>query len=172
MTKFWLEPWDERGPVFEARANTPGMQTYLGGVEPATAIESRHQRMLAIARDGTGANFLIRIDGEPEPVGSVGYWDKEWRDGVVYEMGWKVLPSFQGRGLAAGATLAAAGHAAASGRHRWAHAFPRADNTGSNGVCRKVDFELLEEVDFEYPVGNPIRCNDWRLDLKSLPRPS
>jgi hypothetical protein len=24
---------------------------------------------------------------------------------------------------------------------------------------------LLEECDFEYPPGNPMRCNDWRLDL-------
>lgn len=169
MTEFWLEPWDERGPVFEARANTPDMQTYLGGVEPPAAIRSRHERMIALVRDGTGAMFLIRIDGEPEPVGSVGYWDKEWRDEVVYEMGWKVLADFQGRGLAAGATLAAARTAAGTGRRQWAHAFPGVDNAASNGVCRKAGFELVEEVDFEYPVGHAIRCNDWRLDLNSLP---
>jgi hypothetical protein len=24
---------------------------------------------------------------------------------------------------------------------------------------------LVEEFDGEYPPGNPVRCNDWRLDL-------
>ncbi|MGX6601174.1 GNAT family N-acetyltransferase [Micromonosporaceae bacterium Da 78-11] len=169
MTTFWLEAWDERGPLLEQRANTPEMQAYLGGVEPAAAIASRHERILAMTRDGTGAHFLIVVDGESEPVGSVGYWEKQWRDDTVYEMGWKVLSGFQGRGLAVGATVAAARHAAAGGLRRWAHAYPKVDNAASNGVCRKGGFVRLDEVDFEYPKGNPIRCNDWRLDLTTLP---
>ena len=55
--------------------------------------------------------------------------------------------------------------AAADGRHRWAHAYPRVDNAASNAVCRKAGFELLGEVGFEYPEGTPIRCCDWRFDL-------
>jgi hypothetical protein len=35
-------------------------------------------------------------------------------------------------------------------------------------VCRKAGFELLGEADFEYPAGHPLRCNDWRLDLRTL----
>jgi RimJ/RimL family protein N-acetyltransferase len=171
MTKFRLEPWDERGPLFESRANTAEMQAYLGGVEPAAAIAARHERLLALARDGTGAQFLIMVAEEPEPVGSVGYWDKSWRDDVVYEMGWKVLPGFQGRGLAVGATVEAAAHAAATGRHRWAHAYPKVGNAASNAVCRKAGFTLLGEADFEYPKGHPIRCADWRLDLTALAPP-
>jgi RimJ/RimL family protein N-acetyltransferase len=101
-------------------------------------------------------------------VGSVGYWERDWRGETVYELGWKVLPSHQGRGLAVAATVTAVGLAAAEHRHRWAHAYPRLDNDGSNAVCRKAGFELLGEVDFEYPKGNPIRCNDWRYDLTSL----
>jgi len=23
--------------------------------------------------------------------------------------------------------------------------------------------------DFEFPPGNPLRCNDWRLDLRAAP---
>jgi RimJ/RimL family protein N-acetyltransferase len=83
-------------------------------------------------------------------------------------MGWKVLFGFQGRGLAVGATVEAARRAAADRRHRWAHAYPKVDNAGSNAVCRKAGFVLLGEADFEYPKGNPIRCNDWRLDLEAL----
>lgn len=165
MTTFRLEPWDDRGPFFERRANIPEMQAFLGGVEPDEAILARHERFLAAARTGTGAGFLILLDGEPDPVGSIGYWDREWDGETVYELGWKVLPGFQGRGLAVGATVAALQRAAATGRHRWAHAYPRVDNAASNAVCRKAGFTLLRETGFEYPKGTPIRCNDWRADL-------
>ena len=172
MTNFWLEPWDERGPAFERRANTPEMQTYLGGVESEESIMSRHDRILRTVRDGTCGMFLVMVDDDPGPVGTIGYWDREWLDQTVYEMGWKVLPSFQGRGLAVGAVIAAIGLAAAEDRHRWAHAYPKVTNEPSNAVCRKAGFELLGESDFEYPKGNPIRCNDWRFDLKSVGGPA
>jgi len=47
------------------------------------------------------------------------------------------------------------------------HAFPSVDNPPSNAICRKLGFELLEAIDFEYPPGSGgvLRCNDWRLDL-------
>jgi RimJ/RimL family protein N-acetyltransferase len=163
-----LEPWDDRGPELERRANVPDMMTYLGGIEAEESILARHQRILRHAAAGTGRMFLIMVPGEPDPVGSVGFWDTDWRGGTVYEMGWKVLSAFQGRGLAVAGTWAAIGLAAADGRHRWAHAYPRVDNAPSNGVCRKAGFELLGEADFEYPKGHPIRCNDWRYDLTSV----
>jgi RimJ/RimL family protein N-acetyltransferase len=163
-----LEPWDDRGPELERRANIPEMTTYLGGPESEESILARHRRILDTVESGAGRMFLIMIPGETDPVGSVGYWDKEWQGATVYEMGWKVLSTFQGRGLAVAGTVAAIGLAAAEGRHPWAHAYPRVDNAPSNAVCRKAGFTLLGESDFEYPKGNPIRCNDWRYDLTSL----
>ena len=171
MTNFWLEPWDERGPALERRANTPEMQAHLGGVESEESIMSRHRRVLGMVRAGTAAMFLIMVDDEPDPIGSVGYWEKEWLGQTVYEMGWKILPGYQGRGLAVGATVAAIGLAATEGRHRYAHAFPGVGNAASNAVCRKAGFELQGEQDFEYPKGNPMRCNDWRFDLKAVGGP-
>jgi RimJ/RimL family protein N-acetyltransferase len=163
-----LEPWDDRGPGFERRANIPEMTTYLGGPESAESILARHGRILDTVATGTGRMFLIMVPGETDPVGSVGYWDKEWHGETVYEMGWKVLSAFQGRGLAVAGTVAAIGLAAADGRHKWAHAYPKVDNAPSNAVCRKAGFESLGEVDFEYPKGNPIVCHDWRYDLTSV----
>jgi RimJ/RimL family protein N-acetyltransferase len=163
-----LEPWDDRGLELERRANTPDMTAYLGGPEPDESILARHARIRDNAANGTGRMFLIMVPGGTEPAGSVGYWEKDWRGEIVYELGWKVLPAYQGRGLAVAATVAAVGLAAAERRHRWAHAFPRVDNAPSNAVCRKAGFELLGESDFEYPAGNPIRCNDWRYDLTTL----
>ena len=33
-------------------------------------------------------------------------------------------------------------------------------------ACRHLGFTLLGAHDFEYPPGHPLRCNDWRLDLR------
>jgi RimJ/RimL family protein N-acetyltransferase len=168
-TALRLEPWDDRGVALEIRANVAEMKTYLGGIEPDQSIVEREARIRTMVRDGKGRMFLIMIPGEPDPVGSVGFWEKEWQGEAVYELGWKVLPAFQGRGIAAKATVATIGLAgAAEAKRRWAHAFPRVDNTASNAVCRKAGFALVGECDFEYPKGNPIRCNDWRYDLTAL----
>ena len=98
-------------------------------------------------------------------MGWVGYWEREWRGGTVYEIGWSVLPEAQGRGIAAAATKLAVEAARATGRHRHLHAFPSVDNPASNAICAKAGFTLLEALEFEYPPGHVMRCNDWRLDL-------
>jgi RimJ/RimL family protein N-acetyltransferase len=167
VTDFRLERWDERAPELQRRANTPQMQSFLAGVEPEEALVSRHRRILEGMADGTTEMFLIVVDGAG-PVGSVGYWEKEWQGGLVYEFGWKVLPGFQGRGLAGRALTRTLAHAAGRDRIRWGHAFPRVDNAASNALCRRTGFELLGEVDFEFPKGNPLRCHDWRRDLTAV----
>ncbi len=164
---FTLEPWDERGPALQRRTNAPEMMTYLGGPEPEAALDDRHQRILCNAADGTGQMLMILVPDSPEPVGSVGYWDSEWQGLTVYELGWSVVPGFQGRGLAVGATVAALGLAAAGKRHEWAHAFPKLENAASNAVCLKAGFELRGECTVEFPKGHLIRSNDWRYDLTS-----
>jgi len=162
-----LEPWDKRAVEFERAANLPEMKVHLGGVETEQALLDRHERILTFVREGRGSMFLVMLAGEPDPVGSVGYWEREWNGEAVYETGWKVLPAFQGRGLAVAATVASLSRAAAQGRHRWMHAFPKVSNDASNGVCRRAGFVLLGESAFEYPLGNPIVVNDWRFDLRA-----
>jgi RimJ/RimL family protein N-acetyltransferase len=85
----------------------------------------------------------------------------------VYEVGWMVVPEFQGRGIAAAATAQAIELAKRDDKHRFMHAFPSVDNAPSNAICRKLGFELLEACEFEFPKGHPMTCNDWRLDLRS-----
>lgn len=161
----FLEPWADEDLELELRGNTPELTSYLGGVQPEDAILARHRRSLALAVNGTGQMFRIALPGAPG-VGSIGYWEREWRGGQVYEMGWLVLSEFQGLGVASAAVRLAADHARSTGRHRYVHAFPKVGHGASNGVCRKAGFTLLGEVDFEYPKGTPIRSNDWRLDLR------
>jgi RimJ/RimL family protein N-acetyltransferase len=163
----FLEPWTDADLDIELRANTAEMTEFLGGPESAATIRARHERFLALPGAGTGQMFRIGLPGAPA-AGSVGYWEREWQGATVYEMGWQVLPEYQGRGVASVATRLAAVHAATHGRHRFAHAYPKVAHSASSAVCRKAGFELLGEVDFEYPKGNPIRCQDWRLDLRVL----
>jgi hypothetical protein len=57
----------------------------------------------------------------------------------------------------------------AAGERRFVHAFPAVDNGPSNAICRKLGFTLLEAMEFEYPKGHLMRCNDWQLDLRASP---
>lgn len=157
-----LELWDERGLALERRANTPEMKEHLGGPESDERLVDRHRRISGGQLGG--AHFLVIVPEAPDPVGSVGFWARVWRDEPVWEMGWKILPGFQGRGLAAAACRAVLARVAEREERRWVHAYPNITNAASNALCRRVGFELLGEVDFEFPPGNPLRCHDWRYD--------
>jgi RimJ/RimL family protein N-acetyltransferase len=157
-----IEPWsDDDLPLLERLLGDPAMMAHLGGPETPEQIAGRHVRYLA----GAERDPQFRIVADGEPVGWVGYWEREWRDRDVYEIGWSVLPAFQGRGIAARATALALDHARAAARRRFVHAFPSVDNPASNAICRKAGFTLIEECEFEFPPGSTMRCNDWRLDL-------
>ena len=157
-----IEPWGEDDlPLLEKLMGDPAMTEHLGGPESPEKIRERQRRY-----EPPGSGMFKIVDGETgEAVGSVGYWERTWRDGQVYELGWSVLPAFQGRGLARLATAQVIALARAEGRLRFVHAFPSVDNAPSNAICRRLGFTLIEECDFEYPPGRPLRCNDWRLDL-------
>jgi RimJ/RimL family protein N-acetyltransferase len=141
----------------------PAMTEFLGGPESPEKLAERQRKY---AKPDSGM-FKIVDDATGSGIGSVGFWDKNWRDGVVYETGWSVIPAYQGRGIAVAATAQVIELARETGRHRYMHAFPNVVNEASNAICRKLGFEFLGPFDFEYPPGNPIRCNDWRFDLRS-----
>ena len=164
-----LEPWSDEDFGLLRAMNAPELMEHLGGPETEEALAGRHRRYVDLSTDTTGRGRMFRVVLLPEElaVGSIGYWARTWEGEEVYETGWTVLPGFQGRGIATAATRAVAAQARAAGLHRFLHAFPSTDNGPSNTVCRKAGFELLGEQGFEYPPGRPIRCNDWRLDLRS-----
>src|SRR5438874_2043359 len=101
MTAVRLEPWTEGDlPLLRKLMGDPEMTRYLGGPETEEKLAKRQARY---ERPGSGM-FKI-VDAETgEHAGSVGYWEKDWRDQQVYETGWMVLPAFQGRGIAVAAT--------------------------------------------------------------------
>ena len=162
MTGVRIVPWGAGDlALLEQLVGDPAMMEHLGGAESAEKIAERQGRY-ELADSGM---FKIVDETTGEGVGSVGYWERAWRGEQVYEMGWSVIPSAQGRGIARAATAQAVAAAAAQRTHRFAHAFPSVDNAPSNAICRALGFTLLGAGDFEYPPGNHMRCNDWRLAL-------
>jgi RimJ/RimL family protein N-acetyltransferase len=157
-----LEAW---GPgdlgLLTRLVGDPAMMEHLGGPEDAAKIAQRQARY---ERPGSGCFVIVAPDGLR--AGWVGYWDREWQGATSYEMGWAVLPERQGRGLAGRGCALAVALAAADGRHEFVHAYPAVDNRPSNALCARLGFECLEALEFEYPPGHTMRCNDWRLRLR------
>ena len=165
-----IEPWREDDlELLRQLVGDPAMMEHLGGPESPEQIAGRHERYLRKGPPGTGQMFRIVEAKDGAAAGSVGYWERTWRGGEVYEIGWAVAPAFQGRGLARAATALAIGEARAERRHRRLHAFPSAANPPSNAICRRLGFTLVEELAFEYPPGHLMQCNDWCLDLWPAP---
>jgi RimJ/RimL family protein N-acetyltransferase len=149
-----------RLPLLE-KLNDPEMTKHVGGPESPEKLVERQARY----EKAHSRQYKI-VDGESgEGVGWVGYWEREWHDESVWEFGWAVIPSFQGRGVASSATAQLINRARAEMQHRYVHAFPMVENAPSNAICRKVGFTLLGEIDFAARQGGFVRCNDWRFDL-------
>jgi RimJ/RimL family protein N-acetyltransferase len=155
-----IERWSEEDlALLTALNGDPAQMRHVGGAESPEKIAERQQRYIADPHQ-----FRI-VDGGAA-AGWVGFWEREWRGEKIYEVGWSVLPAFQGRGLAtAGTALVLDAARAAAGLP--VHAFPGVENAPSNAVCRKVGFSLVEAgMSFEYPPGTIMVCNDWRYDLR------
>jgi RimJ/RimL family protein N-acetyltransferase len=152
-----LEPWGAGDlDLLRGLVGDPAMMEHLGGAESEAKVAERHGRY---AQPGSN-QFKIVAGGEG--AGWIGYWERD----DVYEIGWAVLPAFQGRGVASAATALALEHAREQGDRRFVHAFPGVGNGASNALCRRLGFEFLGEDEFEYPPGQLMRCNDWRFSLR------
>ena len=152
----------------------PVMMAELGGPLPREGMADKVRRDAAEARSGTAWIKMIVPDGErPEAVaGSLALWRHKDHGEEIAEVGWMVLPEFQGRGIAKRATAMLLDQA--RGDDRWAevHAFPGVTNAGSNGICRALGFRLLGVEEFVW-AGRQLRTHHWVIlpdkDLKIPP---
>jgi RimJ/RimL family protein N-acetyltransferase len=157
-----IEPWGEGDlALLQRLLGDPAMMRHLGGPESPEKIAERQSRY----ERPDSKQFKIVDEATGEGVGWVGYWEREWRGDEVFEIGWSVLPAFQGRGIAAAATREAIALARSEGTRRFVHAYPAVGNAPSNALCRKLGFTLHGAHEFEYPKGTWTLCNDWGLDL-------
>jgi len=144
------------------------MMDELGGVHPKDAVPAILQRQVGCAQDGSCWFFKVMTD-DALPAGSVCIWESE-RDGETFsEIGWMILPEFQRQGLGSAAVREILSRAKATGRWgNFVHAFPGVTNAGSNGICRKLGFAMLETCEVEY-AGRVLQSNHWRIDLQAAP---
>jgi len=164
-----LEPWSEHDlSLLEALLGDPAMMQHLGGIESRERIlarQERYERIEAQADSSVARMFKVVDASAGVATGWVGYWECKWRRQMAHEIGWSALPPFQGRGIARLAAAGAIAVVSRHGAHRFLHAFPSVDNAPSNAICRTLGFEHVRTCPYEYPPGNVLQCNDWRLDL-------
>lgn len=135
------------------------MMTELGGPQPRDRIPDQLHRDLETVREDTAWIKMIIPDGAAQVAGTVTLYG---RDGIS-EIGWMVLPEFQGRGLASAAVRAVLDLASADGRWGPIHAFPSTTNAASNAICRSGGFSLVGEEAKTF-AGRPFRVNHWVFD--------
>lgn len=152
-------------PLYESFYCDPRMMAHLGGPWPKERMPQKLLRDVGTVESGRAWVFkIIPEDGVGQAAGTVCIWENSWRGEAINEIGWMILPPFQGRGLATEAVRAILYKARSERRWDIVHAFPSVTNPPSNAICRKTGFSLLEECDLEWD-GRALRCNHWRLDL-------
>ena len=156
-----LRPWlpGDRGLL--DRTNTPEMTEFLGGPESVEQLDDRHARYLDLQPRG---EMFVVLDGDTA-VGTIGYWEHNAGDDVVWETGWAVFPEFRRRGYARRALESVIARTTDVRRHTSLHAYPSIENVASNELCRRSGFSLVGPLTFEYPQGHLMSCNDWTHPL-------
>jgi RimJ/RimL family protein N-acetyltransferase len=146
----------------EALESDPEVMRELGGPVDRADLVDVHRRR---ARDNEWFFKIIPEVAGP-PAGTIGIWDSEFHGTPIHEVGWMVLPAFQGRGIATGAVELLIQRARAGAPFERIHAFPGVSNAPSNALCRKFGFELSDESDFQFR-DRTLRCNHWELDVRA-----
>jgi RimJ/RimL family protein N-acetyltransferase len=158
-------------PLYVRLQCDPVMMAELGGPHPVEDMPHIFQNTLSFVTSGRGWIFKIIPDANSdEAAGIVCIWESAFNDQAINEIGWMVLPGFQGRGLATKAVRAILDKARAEGRWEVVHAFPGLTNAPSNAICQKTGFSLIKACDIDY-AGRHLRCNHWQIDLRSAHRP-
>ena len=152
----------------------PVMMAELGGPRPREGIEEKVRRDVEdVASDAAWIKMIVPTEDMPEVVaGTVALWSHEADGESISEIGWMVLPEFQGRGLGKLAVRTVLEKAREEGRWGVVHAFPGVTNAPSNGICRSLGFRLVEEREIIF-AGEVLRANHWiidpRTDLRAVP---
>lgn len=150
--------------LYEGHYCDPVMMAHLGGAWSRERIPEKLRRDVTKVEAGTAWIFKVIPDGtDGRAAGSVCIWEHAEKGEIISEIGWFILPEFQGRGLATQAVRAILDKARREKRWGVIHAYPGITNPPSNAICRKTGFSLVEECDLEY-AGHMLRCNHWRLD--------
>jgi RimJ/RimL family protein N-acetyltransferase len=152
-------------PLYEELLLDPATMAELGGPLPPDGLADKLRRIVQDVEAGRTWYFVILSDGDADPAGTVCVWGHHWNGSQISEIGWMVLPRFQGRGLASRAVRTVLRRAGGEARWDHIHAFPAVTNAPSNAICRKTGFRLVGQADIDY-TGRTLRCNHWRVDVR------
>jgi RimJ/RimL family protein N-acetyltransferase len=156
-------------PLYERLVTDPETMSELGGPLPRDGLTDKLRGIVEDVTTGRVWYSVILPDDDPAvTAGTVCIWRHEQDGEDIAEMGWMVLPAFQGRGLATAAVRSLLDRARAERRWDVIHAYPGITNGASNAICRKAGFSLVGQRDIDY-VGRILRANHWRLDLRPAP---
>jgi RimJ/RimL family protein N-acetyltransferase len=152
--------------LFEQTHCDPVMMAELGGPLPRERMPEKVRTVAADVEADVSWYFAIIPDVETGvAAGTVCVWAGEHEGEPLNEIGWMVLPAFQGRGIASEAVRQVLDRARTTKRWDVIHAFPGVTNGPSNGICRKLGFSNLGECEVDF-ADRLLRCNHWRIDLR------
>jgi RimJ/RimL family protein N-acetyltransferase len=164
MENLTLRKWSAGDLGLLRRANTAEMTTHLNGVESEQQLLDRNARYLRLWGAGEARMFVIEDDAH-QPLGSIGFWNVEWRGAPALETGWFVVPEAQRRGVASRALSLLIDDAKEHrGDRRSLVAFPSVTNPGSNAVCRRAGFARVGTSTATFR-GAELTMSEWVLDL-------
>ena len=140
-----VEPGDV-GAYVRMRCD-PVMMAELGGPLPREGMAAKVARdVRQAAADAAWIKMIIPDMSAPEVVaGSVVLWSHEDSGTAMSEIGWMVLPEFQGRGIAKTAVRMLLELAGEQEHGGLVHAFPAITKAPSNAVCRLTGFRFAGE---------------------------
>ncbi len=169
MATVGLAPYSERDLELTLALETdPDVMKELGGPSTREQLLPVHARRLqSEARGGMWMVITLAGDGltEPRRVGQIGVFrSRTGGEEGPDEVGWSVLPAYQGRGVASRALALLLELLRGRGEPEVVHAFPGVGNAPSNALCEKLGFELLGQISVTHR-GQLLRCNEWRLRL-------
>lgn len=143
----------------------PVMMAELGGPLPRDGIEAKVERdVVEAALDTSWILMIVPNEEEPETVaGSVVMWSNTEHGEQISEIGWMVLPAYQGRGLGKASVHMLLQRAREVGRWGIVHAYPGITNEASNGICRTLGFTLLGEEEVLF-ADRTLRVNHWTIN--------
>jgi RimJ/RimL family protein N-acetyltransferase len=143
----------------------PVMMAELGGPQPREGMAAKVARdVQQAASDTAWIKMIIPDESAPGVVaGSIALWSHEDSQTPMSEIGWMVLPEFQGRGIATAAVRMLLALAREQDRWGLVHAFPVVTNVSSNRVCRSAGFRFAGERETAF-AGRMFRTNHWVIN--------
>jgi RimJ/RimL family protein N-acetyltransferase len=154
---------EEHFELTKALEFDPDVMRELGGPADPGDVERAHQRRVESVEKGEWW-FVIVPEPDGQPAGTIGIWESDLTEEPIREIGWMVLPEFQGRGIATEALRTIVDRARSDPRFDRIHAFPGASNIPSNALCRRAGFTHVGDREVRFRE-RPLQVNHWELDV-------